>query len=138
LQSATFEPTFDTFCVIGISFRLKAQGYDEAKSVQLQQNLRERMSAMPGVVSVALDSASPLSFLPPMSLCWLTDGFTVPSAASSCHAISTGYFETLGVPIVRGRAFLAPIVKAPSRSPSSIRDGAPLARPGAIGNASTP
>jgi putative ABC transport system permease protein len=106
LQGARFKPRFDTSRVIGMTFRLKAQGYDEAKSLQFQESLRERMSTMPGVVSVALDSSSPLSFLPPLGICLLTDGFTVPSRASLCHAVSTGYFETLSVPIVRGRTFL--------------------------------
>ncbi len=106
LRYASFVPTFDTSRVISMVFRLKAQGYDEAKSVQFQETLRERVSAMPGVVSVALDSASPLPFLPPFGICSLTDGVASPSSALACHAVSPGYFETLGIPIVRGRAFL--------------------------------
>ena len=108
-RSARFQPKFDTSRVIGMSFRLKAQGYDEAKSLQFQENLRERMSAMPGVVSVALASAFAV----------VVFASTGPMLASSrgprrsrqdvllgCDAVSASYFETLGVPIVRGRAFL--------------------------------
>lgn len=108
LRNSRFEPTFDTSRVIDMSFRLKAQGYDEAKSLQLQDSLRQRMGAMPGVVSVALASSLPLSFSPPLGLCSLVaEGSAIPSGrAAGCQAVSASYFETLGVPIVRGRTFL--------------------------------
>jgi putative ABC transport system permease protein len=107
LQGASFNPKFDASRVIGMSFRLKAQGYDESKSSQFQENLRERMSTMPGVVSVALASAFPIPVLPPFGGCSLeTDGPVIsPGGHFECDAVSAGYFETLGIPIVRGRAF---------------------------------
>jgi putative ABC transport system permease protein len=107
LQGASFKPRFDTSRVIGMTFRLKAQGYDESKSLQFQENLRERMSTMPGVVSAALASAFPIPVLPPFGGCSLeTDGPVIsPGGRFECDTISAGYFETLGIPIVRGRAF---------------------------------
>ena len=56
---------FDTSRMIGVSFRLKPQGYDEAKALQFQDKLRERISAMPGVSSVALATGLPLTRPPP-------------------------------------------------------------------------
>ena len=114
-RSARFQPKFDTSRVIDMSFRLNAQGYDEAKSLRLQDNLRERIGAMPGVVSVALASALPLSFSPPLGLCSLVaEGSAIPSGrAAGCQAVSASYFETLGVPIVRGRAFLPSDAESP-------------------------
>ena len=107
IQGASFQPRFDTSRVIGLSFRLKAQGYDEAKSIQFQENLRERMSTMPGVVSVAMANTLPLLVSPPFGLCSLSaEASVIPTGrAADCHAVSANYFETLGVPIVRGRAF---------------------------------
>jgi predicted permease len=107
IQNGRFEPKFDTSRVIGMSFRLRAQGYDEAKSLQLQDNLRQRLSAMPGVVSVASASSFPLPVRAPFGICSLeAEGPAIlANGASICDAVSTGYFETLGVPIVRGRGF---------------------------------
>ncbi|MGH9645992.1 MAG: FtsX-like permease family protein, partial [Bryobacteraceae bacterium] len=109
IKYARFEPEFDVSRVIGMSFKLKAQGYDEAKSLQFQESLRQRLSAMPGVASVALASALPFSLSAPLGMCPVSAEASVkspgPAYAAGCYAVSSGYFETLGLPIVRGRAF---------------------------------
>jgi predicted permease len=106
LQNARTEPKFDASRVIGVTFRLKAQGYDESKSLQFQNTLRQRITTIPGVVSVALASGFPLPWLPPFGRCALSiDGSEISAGAAVCHAVSAGYFETLALPIVRGRAF---------------------------------
>lgn len=108
LSNARTEPKFDASRVIGMTFRLKAQGYDESKSLQFQDSLGRRIATVPGVVSFALASGFPLPWLPPMSPCSLeTDSSAAsPGGRALCHAVSAGYFETLGLPIIRGRAFL--------------------------------
>ena len=108
IQNASFQPKFDASRVIGVSFRLKAQGYDEAKSLQFQENLNERMRTIPGVVSVALASALPLSLSAPLGMCPLAAEASViqQGRAGGCQAVSAGYFETLGVPIALGRGFV--------------------------------
>src|SRR5207247_369743 len=97
-------PAFDTSRLIGMALRLNMQGYDEARTRQFQENLRERLHSMPGVTSVALASNMPLS----NSLGWfplVTEGSTNLAGNSSPHAdynvVSAGFFETVGVPVVR-------------------------------------
>jgi putative ABC transport system permease protein len=101
-------PAFDTSHLIGMWFPLNLQGYDEARTRQFQENLRDRIGTMPGVTSVALASTMPLTG----RIGWfplLTEGSDITSAESSPHAdynvVSTGFFETVGAHVVRGRTF---------------------------------
>jgi macrolide transport system ATP-binding/permease protein len=103
-------PSFDASRLVGASFRLNMQGYDQARTVQFQENLRQRIARMPGVTSVALATAMPLS----NGMGWYplaVEGRQSAAGPSSPHAdynvISPGYFETVGAPAVRGRAFTA-------------------------------
>jgi predicted permease len=101
-------PSFDESRLITMSFRLNLQGYDEMRARQFQENLRERAGRIPGVTSVALATAAPLSD----SYGWfplLTEGSPILADDASPHAdynaISPEFFETVGTPVVRGRAF---------------------------------
>jgi len=101
-------PAFDTSRLIRMWFRLNLQGYDETRTRQFQENLRERIAAIPGVTSVALASAMPLS----NGMGWfplLTEGSAITAGDSSPHAdyniVSAGFFKTIGAAVVHGRAF---------------------------------
>jgi len=103
-------PTFDASRLISMSFRLNWQGYDEMRTRQFQENLRERATKIPGVTSVALATTMPLS----NGFGWfplITEGSAVLPDDGSPHAdynvVSPEFFETVGVPVVRGRAFNA-------------------------------
>lgn len=108
-NSRAVSTSFDTSRLIGMSFRLKEQGYDQVKSAQFQQALRDRIGALPGVASVAWSD-----FLPPlMGRCRIQtaqadgNGSAMPAGGDpGCDLVSAGFFETLGVPILRGREFL--------------------------------
>jgi predicted permease len=101
-------PGFDPAHLIAMSFRLNSQGYDQARTLQFQEDLRSRIVGMPGVTAVTLAVASPISggmgVFPIVS-----EGSTISSEDSLFHAecdvVSAGFFETLGVPVTRGRAF---------------------------------
>src|SRR4029077_17351124 len=101
-------PAFDTSRLIGMWFRLNLQGYDEARTRQFQENLRERIGVLPGVTSVALASSMPLS----NGIGWfpLVFGGSAISTGDSSpktdyNVVSPGFFETSGAPFVRGRGF---------------------------------
>jgi len=103
-------PSFEPSRLLAMSFRLNLQGYDEARTRLFQDNLRARIGVIPGVTSVVLASAMPLS----NAMAWfplLIEGAAISTGRSSPHAdynvVSAGFFETLGVSIVRGRAFTA-------------------------------
>src|SRR5205085_902744 len=89
-------PAFDTS-------RLHLQGYDEAGTREFQKKLRERIAAMPGVTSVALASAMPLSNgMGGFPL--ITEGSAITARDSSPQAdyniVSAGFFTTIGAVVV--------------------------------------
>jgi predicted permease len=103
-------PQFDASRLIAASFRLNMQGYDQARTLQFQEDFRQRIASMPGVTSVALATAMPLS----NTVGWLplaVEGKESAAPEQVPHAdynvISPGYFQTVGAPIVRGREFTA-------------------------------
>jgi predicted permease len=103
-------PQFDASRLIAASFRLNMQGYDQARTLQFQEDFRQRIAAMPGVTSVALASAIPLS----NGIGWFplaVEGKDPVAREQVPHAdynvISPGYFQTVGAQIVRGREFTA-------------------------------
>ena len=110
-------PAFEASHLVGAALRLNMQGYDQARTLQFQESLRQRMAGMPGVTSVSLATAMPLS----NGVGWFAltlEGAQSSAGPASPHAdysvISPGYFATIGVATVRGRAFTA-----------SDREGAP-------------
>jgi predicted permease len=76
--------------------------------VQLYRRLIDRFSAMPGI-----DGVSAVSGLPPQrednNLGTDIEDYTPPPEVSDWvnyyQTVTSGYFETMGIPIVRGRAF---------------------------------
>ncbi len=102
-------PTFDTSHLIGTSFRLNMQGYSQARTLQFQENLRQRIASMPGVTSVALATTMPLS----NGLAWFplaVEGRQTSSGSpprADYNVISPEFFQTVGAPVVRGRGFSA-------------------------------
>ena len=94
-------PAFDASRLVGASLRLNMQGYDRARILKFQDELRQRIAAMPGVTSVALATAMPLS----NAVGWFplaVDGASAPKE-SALHAdynvISPNFFNALGVRI---------------------------------------
>jgi macrolide transport system ATP-binding/permease protein len=94
--------SFDASHVIGLTFRLKDQGYDDSKAAQFRQDLRDRVSTLPGVASAALTDSSPLFG----GSCQIQNPPPLPNAYPACHRVSSEFFETLGLRILRGRPFL--------------------------------
>ncbi len=81
--------------------------YTEAQSRQFFDNLTERAKSLPGVKSAALASVRPLGFLEPSFI--QPEGFRFPAGRSyvTVHSsrVDEHYFDTLGLQILRGRAF---------------------------------
>jgi len=99
-------PQFEASRLIAASLRLNMQGYDQARTLELQDNLRQRIASMPGVASVALTTAMPLS----NGVGWFpvsVEGGAASEVSADYDVIAPGYFETVGTRVVRGRAFTA-------------------------------
>jgi putative ABC transport system permease protein len=104
-------PGFQPENVLSMQLDLPAGKYRDAeRSVQFYDSLLERVGSLPGI-----RSASVVSLLP-FSDGRTSDGFIVeghdpnsgdvpPNAQD--RVVSPGYFQTLGIPLLRGRDFLA-------------------------------
>jgi putative ABC transport system permease protein len=83
---------------------------NEEQGRQFHQELKERVQALPGVKQVCLSRVVPFSpsglgatrkiFLPNTSAASSQDGWSI-----MFNAVDPGYFELLGIPILRGRTF---------------------------------
>ncbi len=78
-------------------------GYDEARGRALSATVIQRLRNVPGVESVSLAATVPFGMI---SLGQHLRRFEKETAvAASFNMISADYFKTLGIPLLRGRAF---------------------------------
>jgi macrolide transport system ATP-binding/permease protein len=93
------------------SFDPRLIQYNATQTQQFYKLLAERMRETPGVQSEALTQNIPLGTDEFDGVTFVPDGFTMPpdreNFTSTMDTIDEGYFQTMGVPILRGRAFLA-------------------------------
>jgi predicted permease len=84
--------------------------YDAARTTQFYRLLTERVRELPGVRSEALTESVPLDWNGVDSLAFVPDGFQLPrdreNFTSAMDTVGEAYFETMGIPILRGRGFL--------------------------------
>ncbi len=85
--------------------------YNAAQSQQFYKLLAERMRETPGVRSEALTQNVPLGNDDYDGVAFVPDGFQMPrdreNFTSTMDTVDEGYFETMAIPILRGRGFLA-------------------------------
>ncbi len=92
------------------SFDPRLVQYTSAQTQQFYKLLAERVRQAPGVVGESLTQNIPLGTDNYDGLAFVPDGFQMPrdreNFTSTMDTVDEGYFETLGIPILRGRAFL--------------------------------
>jgi len=93
------------------SFDPRLIQYNAGQTQRFYKLLAERMRETPGVQSVALTQNVPLGQSDFDGVTFVPDGFQMPperaNFSSMMDTVDEGYFETMGIPILRGRAFLA-------------------------------
>jgi predicted permease len=98
------DPGFETEKLVVMSFNLGAQGYDEARGREFYRQVRERVGGG-GVRSTTLASNPPLAagFMRSITI----EGQEPPPGGRGVltltNIIGQKYFETLGIPVLRGR-----------------------------------
>src|SRR5262249_21875098 len=85
--------------------------YDVTRTRQFYERLTERARALPGVRSAGLTQNPPLGLYEFEAVAFVPHGYEMPrdreSFTAAMDTVDAGYFETMGVPIMRGRGFLA-------------------------------
>ena len=101
---------FDPVNVVDFGLDPRYLGFDDATGAQLFQNVLRRVRALPDVESASLGCCGPVSASPLFAGIHM-DGYTPPPGQADpivfFNQVSRDFFETLRIPIVRGRAFLA-------------------------------
>ena len=106
-NASALDPGFGAHDAALLSYDLSTSGYSAERGRVFHQQVVERVAAIPGVESVALGAALPLS------LDWLRRGVWIEGAPETDDRefavgfAGPGFFETLGIAFVRGRGFAA-------------------------------
>jgi predicted permease len=108
-RAQEIDPGFASTHLLLVSFDLGAAGHDEARGREIQRAMVERVAALPGVSSVSLAQVPPLQATVHSKKIVV---FGVEPEADGgpmirTNAVGPGYFETIGMPVLRGRAFTA-------------------------------
>jgi macrolide transport system ATP-binding/permease protein len=102
---------FPTDHLLISSFDPRMVQYNSSQTQRFYKLLTERLREAPGVRSEALTQNIPLRDGGYDALAFVPDGFQMPpnreSFTSTMDTVDEGYFETMGIPILRGRGFLA-------------------------------
>jgi putative ABC transport system permease protein len=108
-RAGSIDPGFDQTNVDVVMLELSLSGYGEADALAFADRLRERVLAMPGVTHASFASDLPLDGGRMGFGSLRVPGLQPPSGADSFptdwNAVSPGYFQTLRMPLVRGRDF---------------------------------
>jgi putative ABC transport system permease protein len=106
--AATTDPGFDTQNGLVLTLDLGLQDYTETRGKQFQQELKERLAALPGVKAVSLASYVPLSPGDPQAEVRIEGAEPAPESNQDLvgtMAVDSDYFQTMGTPLLRGRNF---------------------------------
>src|SRR5205807_5394327 len=101
-------PGFITTSVVTTGVSLVAAGYDVPRAKTFQDELIDRLSALPGVESAAFARVTPLGYATYSSTPIAVDGYQPPleeQPGIEFNQVSAGYFATLGIPLLSGREF---------------------------------
>lgn len=108
LQEST--PGFEPDGLLTFRVEMGWRAYDSHdKVINLLERTMDRLRALPGVDSVAVDSNLPLSGKPREPYEVAVDGQSAAEREANpfvhLHVVDPGYFDVLKTPVVRGRAF---------------------------------
>ncbi len=99
---------FDPRNVLNLSMNTQNLGFDQARSQQFYRELEDRVRALPGVESASLASWVPMGYISNSDRVYpegrsFSSGEAVPVV--SFAVVDPPYFQTMKVPVIRGRAF---------------------------------
>src|SRR6266849_5578956 len=101
-------PGFSTHGVLDTAVLLVSAGYDAQRAQTFQDELLNRVKALPGVESAAFARMTPLSYGSFSSSPIALDGYRPPPEEQPTvqyNDVGPDYFKTMGIPLVSGREF---------------------------------
>jgi predicted permease len=103
-------PGYEAKNLLRVGYSLELSGYDAERANVFQQQLTARLAALPGVQSVSLDR----EFIGRGIITLLDQGGTGPKQYSNVpvEEIPSTFLDTIGTPLVLGRAFTVDEVSA--------------------------
>ena len=106
MQAAS--PGFDPNNVLAMDFDLSLKDFDETQGRRYYQTMLERISHLPGVQAVSLSNRAPLDISTPTTGVQIEGHFPPPGRDDiplSFYRTTPGYFQTMRIPLLRGRDF---------------------------------
>lgn len=107
-QERQIDPGFETENVMLSKIDPSLFGYDEDRGLLLFDDLRNRVSALPGVRSVSFGEIAPLTFANSQQWGIEVEGYEAAPAERmnmDYNVVDESFFATLEIPILAGRAF---------------------------------
>jgi macrolide transport system ATP-binding/permease protein len=104
----TTSPGFSTTRVLDTWIPLAAAGYDAPRAKTFQDELLQRVRAVPGVEAAAYARVVPLGYASFSSAPIAVDGYEPQpneQPTADYNEVSSQYFATLGIPLISGREF---------------------------------
>jgi predicted permease len=99
------DPGFETERLLTLNLDLDLGGYDPARGQIFVRQMIERVSAVPAVLRAAVAQAGPLQGSYARSVFLEGQDASKSGTLIQINGVGPRYFETVGVPLVRGRAF---------------------------------
>jgi macrolide transport system ATP-binding/permease protein len=101
-------PGFSTHGVLFTAVDLVSAGYEAQRAQNFQDELIDRVKALPGVESAAFARSTPLGYGTYSSTPIAVDGYQPPpdeQPTVEYNEVGPDYFATMGIPLVSGREF---------------------------------
>jgi macrolide transport system ATP-binding/permease protein len=107
IRAGAIDPGFELKRVLQVDFEFTPSGYDQARAEQFHHDLAARLEAAPGVESVSRAFGAPMGWRSPatITLSGEQEAAAVTTASALFNAVTPNYFQTVGLPIIRGRSF---------------------------------
>jgi putative ABC transport system permease protein len=102
-RAQTLDPGYEHKKILVAEPNFLLLGYDAARTMNLNETLRDRIAALPGVQSVAFSTRT--SNGRRTTLGTDNSGQNESVLRANYTMVSASYFDTMSIPIVRGRAF---------------------------------
>ena len=106
LSMRSVDPGFDTSGIVTMRVALPQRGYEAPEALNgFHAQLLERLRARPEIAAAELVNHFPISGATVTSNFTIEGTGEVQDAEAHNHGVTPGYFQAMGIPLVRGRAF---------------------------------